>query len=82
MFRLHLEQFILPFLFEIRDDFNTQQKVIHYMADKFNKLGYVDEHFKDDLHSREKMSSTAFHDFAIPYVMKMNAISLMKYLSH
>lgn len=72
-FRLHLEQFILPSLFEIRNDFKTQQEVIHYMADKFNKLDYVDEQFEEELYSREKMSSTAFHDFAIPHVMKMQA---------
>lgn len=72
-FRTHLEQFILPTLFEKRNDLRTQEKVIHYMADKLEIMGYVDKHFEEELYNREKMSSTAFHDFAIPHVMKMRA---------
>ena len=38
-----------------------------------HRLGYVDETFQEDIYMREKLSSTAFHDFAIPHAMKMHA---------
>ena len=35
------------------------------MVKKLVKLDYVDTHFKDEVLEREKMSSTAFGNFAI-----------------
>ena len=43
------------------------------MVKKLVKLDYVDTHFKDEVLEREKMSSTAFGNFAIPHAMKMHA---------
>lgn len=43
------------------------------MVKKLVKLDYVDTHFKDKVLEREKMSSTAFGNFAIPHAMKMHA---------
>lgn len=43
------------------------------MVENMLSLGYVDNTFKKDLLEREKMSSTAFENFAIPHAMKMYA---------
>ena len=44
-----------------------------YMVKKLVKLDYVDTHFKNEVLEREKMSSTAFGNFAVPHAMKMHA---------
>lgn len=36
---------------------------------------------KEELYSREKITSATFHNFTIPYVMKISVIYLIKYLN-
>ena len=72
-FKNYLEQLIIPEFFERRNDLKTEGDAIEYLAGKMYRLGYVNETFREDIYMREKLSSTAFHDFAIPHAMKMHA---------
>lgn len=72
-FREHLEYLIIPEFFEKRNDLPDSPAVIHHMAGKMAKLGYVEEDFEEEIYDREQLSSTAFQDFAIPHAMKMHA---------
>jgi len=72
-FKNYLEQLIIPEFFERRNDLKTEGDAIEYLAGKMHRLGYVNETFREDIYMREKLSSTAFHDFAIPHAMKMHA---------
>lgn len=72
-FEKHLRELLIPELFEKKNNLNNHEKCINYMVKKPIKLNYVDENFKDEVLEREKMSSTAFGNFAIPHAMKMHA---------
>lgn len=72
-FEKHLRELLVPELFEKKNNLENHEKCIQYMVKKLAKLGYVDTNFKDEVLEREKMSSTAFGDFAIPHAMKMHA---------
>lgn len=72
-FEKHLKELLSPELFERKNNLDTHEKCINYMVKKLVKLDYVDTHFKDEVLEREKMSSTAFGNFAIPHAMKMHA---------
>lgn len=73
VFKDYLETLLIPRFFERRSDLKNDKEVIHYMVGKMVEQGYVDESFEADIIAREQMSSTAFHDFALPHAMKMNA---------
>lgn len=72
-FENYLRQMITVELFEKNNYLFDFKKCIEYMSYKFEKYGYVNPQFKDDVFDREQMSSTAFGNFAIPHTMKMNA---------
>ena len=72
-FKNYLETLIIPEFFERRNDLKTEKEAIEYLTRKMHRMGYVDETFREDIYVREKLSSTAFHDFAIPHAMKMHA---------
>jgi len=46
---------------------------IHYMSEKFVRLGYVNDDYEAQILQRDEISSTAFDMFAIPHTMKMDA---------
>ena len=72
-FRNTLEQLIDPSLFEISSRNFSKEEIIHYLSDKFLKLGYVDENYEDKINERENLSGTAYDRFAIPHTLKMDA---------
>lgn len=70
----YLQQLIIPELFtyrKVKDD--SKARVIEYMVKKLIQNGYVEKSFKEEVLEREKLSSTAFEDFAIPHSMRMTA---------
>lgn len=69
----YLTQLILPELFEKKDVIDSKEYCIEYMVHKLVKKQYVDSSFLDEVLKREKLSSTAFGNFAIPHSMKMTA---------
>lgn len=72
-FEACLHKIIIPEFFEKVTGIRTENDCINYMADKMVKHGYVKTTFKDEIFERERMSSTAFKNFAIPHTMKLNA---------
>lgn len=72
-FNQYLREMILPEFFERKNDLHTQIECIDYMYQKFKNKGYVNTSFKEEVLKRERISSTAFGNFAIPHAMKMYA---------
>lgn len=72
-FEQYLRQLIIPEFFERKKGFKSQKECIDHMVKNMTKLGYVDNSFKKDVLERERISSTAFGNFAIPHAMKMYA---------
>ena len=72
-FRYYLNKVITPSLFEKNDSLKNEDEAIKYMSNKMFDLGYVSDRFESEIYSRERISSTAFLDFAIPHSVKMNA---------
>lgn len=72
-FRNYLQELIIPDFFERKNNLKSDKECINYMVNKLVKFEYVNKKFKDEVLQREKMSSTAFGNFAIPHAMKMNA---------
>lgn len=72
-FEGYLRELIIPEFFEKKKGLATERECVDYMVKKMVKYGYVDSTFKDEIFTREKMSSTAFGNFAIPHAMKMYA---------
>lgn len=72
-FEGYLRELIIPDFFEKKNGLPTEKECINYMVKKMTKHGYVDNSFKNEILEREKMSSTAFGNFAIPHAMKMYA---------
>jgi len=69
----NLEEFIDEELFFINDKYETKDETIKFMTDIYNKLGYTDNDYYDDVLKREKLNSTAFGNIAIPHALVMNA---------
>ncbi|OOM73704.1 putative licABCH operon regulator [Clostridium puniceum] len=72
-FRINLQKILSEELFEIDLPYYNQSDIIDYTSHKLHNMGYVDENFKNRVWEREKMSSTAYGNFAIPHAMKMEA---------
>lgn len=72
-FENYLRELIIPEFFERKNNLKTQSKCIDYMVKKMVNKDYVDTSFKQEVLEREKISSTAFGNFAIPHAMKMYA---------
>ena len=56
----------------INEDIN-KETAINKLAKQMIDLGYVEDNFKEEVWKREKASSTAFMNIAIPHPMKMSA---------
>lgn len=72
-FKKNLEKLIRPELFEKNLTLLNATDTIHYMCNKLIHFGCVDEGFEQEILMRENMATTAFHSFAIPHAVKMNA---------
>lgn len=60
-------------LFYLKQGDADKNTIITELADQMITLGYVGDDFKDEVWKREKASSTAFMNIAIPHPMKMSA---------
>ncbi|MFV0394107.1 MAG: BglG family transcription antiterminator [Coprobacillaceae bacterium] len=80
-FRNNLEKLLSEDLFQTNIPYNNQSDIIDYMCHNLHYKGYVDEDFKDQIWEREKMSSTAYGNFAIPHAMKMYAKKTAIYIA-
>ncbi|WP_042147956.1 BglG family transcription antiterminator [Paucisalibacillus sp. EB02] len=64
-----------PHLFQRNIYFDNEFKMIRYIGERMNQLGFIQEEYIDEVIEREKMSSTAFNNnVAVPHSMQMNAI--------
>jgi lichenan operon transcriptional antiterminator len=69
----HLKKIINPKFFRRDIYFPSEKEAIEYMCNELVKEDYVSETFIEEIKDRERMSSTAFNNLAIPHAMKMNA---------
>jgi lichenan operon transcriptional antiterminator len=60
-------------LFFINTSSSSYIEEISYMADALIHAGYVDADYKDRLYDREKISSSAYSNIAIPHPLMMQA---------
>lgn len=60
-------------LFYFKEKPTGKEETINELADQMISLGYVHADFKDEVWKRERASSTAFMNIAIPHPMKMSA---------
>ena len=60
-------------LFYLKEKPTGKEETINELADQMISLGYVHADFKDEVWKRERASSTAFMNIAIPHPMKMSA---------
>lgn len=72
-FRDNLNLVMSESLFSTTKKSIGQKACIKSMVNKFQALGYVHEDYEKEILEREKLSSTAFGNFAIPHALKMNA---------
>ncbi|NTW96794.1 MAG: BglG family transcription antiterminator [Erysipelotrichaceae bacterium] len=73
IFLSHLHKIINPLMFRRNLVFQNENDAIETMCQVLVKEGYVSESFVDEIKDRERMSTTAFNNLAIPHCMKMNA---------
>lgn len=73
IFLSHLNKILNPKFFRRNLSFATENEAIEYMCSILVAEEYVTETFIDEIKDRERMSSTAFNNLAIPHCMKMNA---------
>ena len=74
VFDQNLYDFFDKRFFEINNNYNNRDEVIDHIFETFYDNGVVKQEYRNALFDREKMSSTAFGNIAIPHSIKMNAI--------
>jgi lichenan operon transcriptional antiterminator len=62
-------------LFYVNRGFKDQNDAITVMADDLAERGYVDANFKEKLFQREKVSSSAYTNIAMPHPLEMCAFT-------
>ena len=71
--KLELKDYILNFFDEslyLKDpDFKDGVVAVNAMCERLVELGYVDDDFHEDILDREKLSTTAFNDVAVPHTL-------------
>lgn len=60
-------------MFFIDADIKNQMDALSYIGGLLKNAGYVDEDFIDMLYERERISSSAYNNIAMPHPIKMNA---------
>lgn len=78
--RDNLTTLFLPDLFQKNKAYKDEADAIKSIADIMYHGNYVDSSFAGEVLERERMSSTAFNNIAIPHSMKMNAIHTSAYV--
>lgn len=73
--KLKLEMMFKRELFFVGADFKDQNDAINVMADALEKQGIVDSSFKQKLFERERISSSAYMNIAMPHPLEMCAIN-------
>lgn len=73
IFRNHVKQFIIEDLFENTNISLDKNRCLERMTEKLISMKYVDNNYLEQVNKREKLSTTAFNNFAIPHTMKMTA---------
>lgn len=73
IFKEHLNKIFQADFFEKNTVYESKDEVIQHICDKMQRYGYVDENFIHEINDREAMSSTSFHNIAIPHSMKMRS---------
>lgn len=74
VFDQNLYDFFDKRFFEINNNYDNRDEVINHIFETFYDNGVVKQEYRNALFDREKMSSTAFGNIAIPHSIKMNAI--------
>jgi len=54
-------------LFFLGTEFSSSNEAIEMICDQMLKKGYVDEHFKQGIYNREKISACSYNNIAIPH---------------
>lgn len=72
LFLKEIRKILLPEFYEHLNRFMTKEETIHYMCTKLYASGFSNEDFENAILERERLSSTAFVNFAIPHTMKMH----------
>ncbi len=62
-------------LFFYNPDFKDQRDAIDFLSDALYKTGYVDLTFREKLYEREKISSSAYTNIAMPHPLEMCSFS-------
>jgi lichenan operon transcriptional antiterminator len=78
--RDNLTTLFLPDLFQKNKAYRDEVDVIESISKIMHHGNYVDSNFASEVLEREKMSSTAFNNIAIPHTMKMNALHTSAYV--
>lgn len=69
----HMHQISNPKFFYKNKAFSNEKEAIEFMVDIMHKENYVDEHYLEEVFVRERQSSTAFGNIAVPHSLKMCA---------
>lgn len=72
-FRRMLTTLTSPDLFECGDGFPSKEEAIHHLCQTFQRLGYTDDTFEEEILTREALSTTVFGQVAIPHTLKMRS---------
>ncbi|MBK0036055.1 MULTISPECIES: BglG family transcription antiterminator [unclassified Enterococcus] len=75
--KINLERFLNEELFFLNIDYKDKYDIIYAMSKKMREFRYVTDTFNEEVITREKMSSTAFREIAIPHSIVMNAPKTM-----
>ena len=73
--KLKLEMMFKKELFFVGENFKDQNDAINVMADALKKQGVVDDSFKKKLFERERISSSAYMNIAMPHPLEMCALN-------
>jgi lichenan operon transcriptional antiterminator len=73
LFLKEIHRILLPEFYEHLTKPMTKEETLHYMCSKLYAAGFSNENFEEAILERERLSSTAFVNFAIPHTMKMSA---------
>jgi len=73
--KLKLEMLFKKELFFVGENFKDQNDAINVMAEALKKQGIVDDAFKQKLFERERISSSAYMNIAMPHPLEMCALN-------
>ncbi|MEG2270561.1 MAG: PRD domain-containing protein [Erysipelotrichaceae bacterium] len=80
IFKEHLETIFQPDFFEKNINYENETEVINHICERMLARDFIDDDFQQEVFDREAMSSTAFHNIAIPHSMKMRSKKTSMYV--